>query len=114
MKYTHRTLTELVHYRERSAGAVVHDLRHLRAIPGEAPAAALGGQRIPVSKTRQSNCPNKAKIKIDSPAGDSREHPVKQGYVRGISRDERADVRQENARGDGLEVHRLAVRERGQ
>ena len=47
------------------------------------------------------------KIKIDSPAGDSSEHSVEQGYVRGISRDERADVRQENARGDGLEVHRL-------
>ena len=56
----------------------------------------------------------RTKIKIDSPTGDSREHSVKQGYVRGISRDERADVRQENARGDGLEVHRLAVRERGQ
>ena len=28
------------------------------------------------------------KIKIDSPTGDSREHPVKQGYIRGISRDE--------------------------
>ena len=56
----------------------------------------------------------RTKIKIDSPAGDSREHSVKQGYVRGISRDERADVCQENARGDGLEVHRLAVRERGQ
>ena len=56
----------------------------------------------------------RTKIKTNSPTGDSREHSVKQGYVRGISRDERADVCQENARGDGLEVHRLAVRERGQ
>jgi hypothetical protein len=59
LKYTHRTLTELVHYRERSAGAVVHDLRNLRAISREATAAALGGQRVPVSKTRQTNFPNK-------------------------------------------------------